>query len=176
MNTKSTDYLRSLIRDIPDFPKPGILFRDITTLLSDPDGLRATMTALSEPFTEQSIDLVIGVEARGFILGTPVALDLGAGFVPARKAGKLPAPVVSQSYDLEYGSTTIEIHQDAIPPGARVLIVDDVLATGGTIRAVRDLVEQLQGEIVALAFLVELRGLDGRQGLDGVRIESILEY
>ncbi|MBT3344804.1 MAG: adenine phosphoribosyltransferase [Gemmatimonadetes bacterium] len=176
MNTNTTDTLRSLIRDIPDFPKPGILFRDITTLLSDADGLRTAISALSEPFAEQSIDLVVGIEARGFILGTPVALDLGAGFVPARKAGKLPAPVVSESYDLEYGSTAVEIHQDAIKPGARVLIVDDVLATGGTIRAVRSLVEQLQGEIVAIAFLVELRQLDGRRGMDGLRIESILEY
>ena len=135
-----SDHLRSLIRDIPDFPKPGILFRDITTLLSDAEGLRAATAALAAPFTAQNVDVVVGIEARGFILGTPVALELGVGFVPARKAGKLPFDVVSTSYDLEYGSTTIEMHQDAIAPGARVLIVDDVLATGGTARAVRDLV------------------------------------
>ncbi|MEC9378170.1 MAG: adenine phosphoribosyltransferase [Candidatus Latescibacterota bacterium] len=172
-----TDKLRSLIRDVPDFPKSGILFRDITTLLSDAAGLRSTTHALAGLFAESGdIDLVVGIEARGFILGTPVALELEAGFVPARKPGKLPADVVSASYDLEYGSTSIEIHTDAIHPGARVLIVDDVLATGGTARAVRGLVDQLQGEIVGLAFLLELRDLNGRNGLDGVRIESVLQY
>ena len=131
-----TDKLRSLIRDVPDFPKSGILFRDITTLLSDAAGLRSTTNVLAGLFAESGdIDLVVGIEARGFILGTPVALELEAGFVPARKPGKLPADVVSASYDLEYGSTSIEIHTDAIQPGARVLIVDDVLATGGTARA-----------------------------------------
>ncbi|MBT4613299.1 MAG: adenine phosphoribosyltransferase [Gemmatimonadetes bacterium] len=171
-----SDHLRSLIRDIPDFPKPGILFRDITTLLSDAEGLRAATAALAAPFTAQNVDVVVGIEARGFILGTPVALELGVGFVPARKAGKLPFDVVSTSYDLEYGSTTIEMHQDAIAPGARVLIVDDVLATGGTARAVRDLVVQLQGKIVGVAFLLELRDLDGRKGLEGLNIASVLDY
>lgn len=172
----TAEALRALIRDIPDFPKPGILFRDITTLLANPEGLRGAVCALSTPFIDDEIDLVVGIEARGFILGTPVALELGAGFVPARKEGKLPAAVVRQAYDLEYGSTAIELHEDAIPSGSRVLIVDDVLATGGTIRAVRSLVEQSGAQIVGVAFLIELAGLNGRQGLDGTRIESILEY
>ncbi len=171
-----SDHLRSLIRDVPDFPSPGILFRDITPLLSDADALRETMAAVAKPFVNEVIDVVVGIEARGFILGTPVALALGTGFVPARKEGKLPAETLKTSYDLEYGSTSIEIHRDAIASGQRVLIVDDVLATGGTARAVGELVEQLGGEIVGFAFLLELRDLQGRKQLEGQTIQSVLEY
>ena len=170
--------LRDLIREIPDFPKPGILFYDITTLLKDPQGLKMTINRMSEGFTghKHKIDVVIGVEARGFIFAPALAYHIGAGFVPVRKPKKLPAPTERVSYDLEYGSDTLEIHKDAIQPGQRVLIADDLLATGGTAAAVVKLVEQLGGEVAGLTFLVELNFLSGRDKLAGYNIHSLLRY
>ena len=168
--------LKKLVREVPDFPKPGINFYDITTLLKDPDGLRGTIDALHDLCRGEKIDTVIGVESRGFIFATPLAYSLGAGFVPVRKPKKLPAEKVSISYDLEYGQDTLEIHKDAIGSGQRVLIVDDLLATGGTARAVVDLVEGLGGEVVGLLFVVELDFLNGRAKFDGHRVESLIRY
>jgi len=168
--------LRKLVREVPDFPKPGINFYDITTLLKDPEGLRGTIDALYEMSKDEKIDTVIGVESRGFIFATPLAYKLGAGFVPVRKPKKLPAEKVSISYDLEYGQDTLEIHKDAIGKGHRVLIVDDLLATGGTARAVVDLVEGLGGEVAALLFVVELDFLNGRSKFNGHQVESLIRY
>src|SRR5215212_6556135 len=154
--------LKRLIRDIPDFPKPGILFRDITPLLADPAGLALSVELLANPFRGKNIDLVVGAESRGFIFGTAVACCLSAGFVVVRKPGKLPHKRVAMSYDLEYGKDTLEMHADAIVKGQRVLVVDDLLATGGTMKACCDLVKQLGGELVGLAVLIELSGLGGR--------------
>ena len=170
------EHLRTKIRHVPDFPTPGILFYDITTLLRDPTGLRQTIDGLSEPFLNKQIDLVVGIESRGFILGCAIADRLGAGFVPVRKPGKLPSNTIQQSYELEYGSDTLEIHEDAIKAGQRVLIVDDLLATGGTARAALDLVSQPGGEVVGLAFLVELEFLDGRAKLGNVPLFVALKY
>ncbi len=170
------DNLKLLIREIPDFPKPGILFYDITTLLKDKDGLRGVIDALKSRYEGAPIDIVIGVEARGFIFAPALAYALGAGFVPVRKPKKLPAECARISYDLEYGSDTLEVHRDAIAPGARVLIVDDLLATGGTARAVAQLVEQLGGTVAGLAFVVELTFLSGRDRLSGYNIFSLLAY
>ncbi len=168
--------LKKLVREVPDFPKPGINFYDITTLLKDPDGLRQTIDALYDLCKDEKIDTVIGVESRGFIFATPLAYRLGAGFVPVRKPKKLPAEKVSISYDLEYGQDTLEIHKDAIGAGHRVLIVDDLLATGGTARAVVDLVEGLDGEVSALLFVVELNFLNGRNKFNGHNVESLIRY
>jgi adenine phosphoribosyltransferase len=168
--------LKQLIREVPDFPKPGILFYDITTLLKDREGLRSTIDAFRDHYAGLKIDVVIGVEARGFIFAPVLAYALGAGFVPVRKPKKLPSVCTSVSYDLEYGSDTLEIHTDAISPGTRVLIVDDLLATGGTARAVTQLVEELGGEIVGLGFMVELTFLSGRQKLAGYQVFSLLQY
>ncbi|HIN10331.1 MAG TPA: adenine phosphoribosyltransferase [Acidobacteria bacterium] len=170
------EHLKAKIRQVPDFPKPGILYYDITTLLRDPIGLREAIDGLTEPFRNQQIDLVVGIESRGFILGAPVADRLRAGFVPARKPGKLPAGTIQQSYDLEYGSDALEIHQDAIEQGQRVLIVDDLLATGGTARAALDLVRKTGGEIAGMAFLVELQFLGGRARLGDVPLFVALRY
>ena len=170
------EHLKAKIRQVPDFPKPGILYYDITTLLRDPVGLREAIDALALPFRDQQIDLVVGIESRGFILGAPVADRLRAGFVPARKPGKLPAGTIQQSYDLEYGSDALEIHQDAIEQGQRVLIVDDLLATGGTARAALDLVRKTGGEIAGMAFLVELQFLGGRARLGDVPLFVALRY
>src|SRR5215207_2732714 len=159
--------LKKLIREVPDFPKPGINFYDITTLLKDPTGLEETIDALTEQCRGMDIDTVIGVESRGFIFATPLAYQLGAGFVPVRKPKKLPAECVSVSYDLEYGQDTLEIHKDAIGQGHRILIADDLLATGGTARAVIDLVEGLGGVVAGLVFVVELEFLPGRKKLEG---------
>lgn len=156
------DDLRLLIRDVPDFPEPGIDFKDITTLLSHPEGLAASIELLAQPFLASSIDLVVGIEARGFVFSAPVALALGAGLVPVRKPGKLPSLTNSVSYALEYGEGSLEIHADAIPRGARCLIVDDVLATGGTAAAAMELVDAQGGLVVGLAFLAELVFLSGR--------------
>ena len=147
----SADSLRAQIREVPDFPKPGILFYDITTLLNDADAFRESIELMNEPFKDDKIDVVVGMESRGFIFSAPMALHLGAGFVPVRKLGKLPAETISVEYELEYGTNTLEVHRDAIKPGQRVLIVDDLLATGGTVLGTIDLVKQLKGEIVGLS-------------------------
>ncbi|OYT73355.1 MAG: adenine phosphoribosyltransferase [Chloracidobacterium sp. CP2_5A] len=170
------DELRRLIREIPDFPKPGILFYDITTLLKDSRGLKLAVNRMSEALAARPADVVIGVEARGFIFAPPLAYQLGAGFVPVRKPKKLPGEVERVSYDLEYGSDTLEIHRDAIQPGQRVIIADDLLATGGTAAAAAALVEKLGGEVVALAFLIELTFLGGRKKLDKYSVTSLLAY
>jgi adenine phosphoribosyltransferase len=170
------DTLKQLIREVPDFPKPGILFYDITTLLKDKEGLKGTIDALKSRYEGAPVDVVIGVEARGFIFAPALAYALGAGFVPVRKPKKLPAECAQISYDLEYGSDTLEVHRDAIPAGARVLIVDDLLATGGTARAVTQLVEQLGGTVAGLAFVVELTFLSGRDKLNGYDVFSLLQY
>jgi adenine phosphoribosyltransferase len=170
------DDLKTKIRHIPDFPKAGILFYDITTLLQDPAGLRAAIDGLSLPFKDQAIDIVVGIESRGFIFGAAVADRIGAGFSPVRKPGKLPSTCVRTTYDLEYGSDSLEIHDDAVKKGQRVLIVDDLLATGGTARATMDLVKGLGGEVHALAFLIELVALNGRAKLSGERVHAVLQY
>jgi adenine phosphoribosyltransferase len=168
--------LASRIRDIPDFPKPGILFKDITTLLKDGPSFKAAIDGLLSRIGDRRVDAVVGMESRGFIFGAPIAYALGVGFVPVRKLGKLPAEVASVEYDLEYGSATLEMHKDAIEPGACVLVVDDLLATGGTVAGTIELVKQLKGEIVALAFLIELRALRGRDRLSGYDIVTLIEY
>src|SRR5262245_51432288 len=168
--------LKSQIRNIPDFPKAGILFYDITTLLRDPQGFKATIDMLSLPFVDQRIDVVVGVESRGFILGGAVAQRIGAGFIPVRKPGKLPSKAVRETYDLEYGKDSLEIHEDAVHKGQRVLIVDDVLATGGTAHATMQLVRKLGGELHGMAFLIELLFLDGRKKLQGESVFSVLQY
>ena len=168
--------LRRLIRDIPDFPKPGILFRDITPLLADPSGLALSVELLANPFRGKNIDLVVGAESRGFIFGTAVACCLSAGFVIVRKPGKLPSKRIATSYDLEYGTDTLEMHADAIVKGQRVLVVDDLLATGGTMKACCDLVKQLGGHIVGVAVLIELAGLKGRDKLTSYDIHAVLRY
>src|SRR5256885_9672342 len=157
------DTLKPLIREIPDFPKKGILFRDITPLLADPSGIALAVELLANPFRGKNIDLVVGAESRGFIFGTAVACCLSAGFVLVRKPGKLPHKKVSMTYDLEYGTDTLEMHADAIVRGQRVLVVDDLLATGGTMKACVDLVNQLDGELAGIAVLIELEGLQGRK-------------
>jgi adenine phosphoribosyltransferase len=167
--------LKKLIRDIHDFPKPGILFRDITPLLADPSGLALAIELLANPFRGKNIDLVVGAESRGFIFGTAVACCLSAGFVVVRKPGKLPHKRISMTYDLEYGKDTLEMHADAIVKGQRVLVVDDVLATGGTMKACCDLVEQLGGTIVGVAVLSELTGLGGSRKLK-YPIHSVVKY
>jgi adenine phosphoribosyltransferase len=168
--------LKKLIREVPDFPKKGILFYDITTLLKDKLGLAMLIDALSEHYLTAGVDLVLGMEARGFIFGPAVAYRLNAGFVPLRKPGKLPAATAKFDYALEYGTNTLEIHKDAIQQGQRVLIVDDLLATGGTMKACSDLVEQIGGKVVGLAVLIELAGLRGRDKLKGHPIHSVLQY
>ena len=170
------DQLKAKIRSVPDFPKAGILFYDITTLLQDAAGFHAAIDSLAIPFQDQGIEVVVAVESRGFIFGAAVADRIGAGFTPVRKPGKLPSTTVSCSYALEYGTDSLEMHRDAVRQGQRVLIVDDLLATGGTARATTDLVKELGGEVYALAFLIELAALNGRQRLAGERIHSVLKY
>jgi adenine phosphoribosyltransferase len=170
------DHLKTLIREVPDFPKPGILFYDITTLLKDPGGLGGVIDGLKDHYEASGADLVIGVEARGFIFAPAVAYALGAGFVPVRKPKKLPGERLSVSYDLEYGTDTLEMHTGAITAGHRVLIVDDLLATGGTARATAQLVEQAGGTVAGLGFVVELSFLNGRERLSGYDVFSLLKY
>jgi adenine phosphoribosyltransferase len=170
------DALKSRIRHVPDFPKAGILFYDVTTLLRDPQGFRLAVDSLATPFTDKSIDVVVGIESRGFILGGAVADRIGAGFVPVRKVGKLPSATVRASYALEYGTDSLEMHTDAVERGQRVLIVDDLLATGGTARATLDLVKQVGGTVEGIAFLIELVALDGRKQLAGENVVAILRY
>jgi adenine phosphoribosyltransferase len=176
VSAREADYLKKLIREIPDFPKPGILFYDITTLLKDKTGFASLIDKLSEHYVAQKIDLVLGMEARGFIFAPALAYRLNAGFVPVRKPGKLPAATVKHDYALEYGSNTLEIHKDAIQPGQHVLIVDDLLATGGTAEATAKLAEKLGGKIVGLGFVVELDFLNGRGKLKGYDVMSLLHY
>jgi adenine phosphoribosyltransferase len=172
---RTTD-LRGLIRDIPDFPQPGIVFKDITPLLLEPAALRQAAGDLAEWARPREVDLVVAAEARGFILGAALAIELGAGFVPARKPGKLPAETVSAEYILEYGIDALEVHSDALAHGARVLVHDDLLATGGTARALAELVERLGGIIVGCAFVVELGFLEGRRRLEGFDVHTLITY
>ncbi len=170
------DHLKKKIREIPDFPKPGILFYDITTLLCDSQGYRDTIDALAAPFMGEDIDQVIGIESRGFILGAAVANQLGCGFVPVRKPGKLPGATHKEAYSLEYGENSLEIHQDACATQKRILIVDDVLATGGTAKATIDLARRAGGKIIGITFLIELDFLKGRDKLTGENVYSVLRY
>jgi adenine phosphoribosyltransferase len=168
--------LRTRVRDIPDFPQPGVTFRDITPLLADGEAFSAAVDAMGAMEDAGEVDIVVGIEARGFILGAAVACRLGAGFVPMRKQGKLPHVTWAESYSLEYGSATIEVHQDALPPGSRVLVVDDVLATGGTAAAAVQLVRRSRAELVAVSVLIELAALHGREALPGIPLHSLLAY
>ncbi len=167
--------LKKIIRDIPDFPKKGIIFKDITTLLKDPEAFKKTIELMKEHYSDSAIDYIVGIEARGFIIGAPLAIALDKGFLPIRKPGKLPAESISASYDLEYGSNEIEIHKDAIEPGDRILLVDDLLATGGTVSAAVQLIEELGGKIVSIGFLLELVFLNGRDKLEGYDIFTLLQ-
>src|SRR4030095_12512851 len=172
----SMDALKSKIRHVPDFPKAGILFYDITTLLRDPAGFRLAIDSVAMPFQDRAISLVVGIESRGVILGSAVADRIGAGFVPVRKVGKLPSERIRASYDLEYGTDSLEMHRDAIDEGQRVLIVDDLLATGGTAKAPVDLVKQVGGVVEGVSFLIELVALNGRSKLQGETIHAVLKY
>ncbi len=168
--------LKKKIREVPDFPSPGILFYDLTTLLKDSESLRTVIDLMTQEYRDREIDQVVAIESRGFIFGPALAYNLQTGFVPVRKKGRLPAQTISASYDLEYGQDVLEMHTDAIQKGGRVLIVDDLIATGGTAAATTQLVHQLGGEIIGLAFIVELEFLKGREKLDGFEISSILKY
>ena len=170
------EQLKKLIREVPDFPKAGINFYDITTLLKDPTGLEETVDALTEACRGMDIDTVIGIESRGFIFGAPLAYQLGVGFIPVRKPKKLPAETVSVSYELEYGQDSLEMHKDAVGDGHNVLVVDDLLATGGTAKAVADLVESVGGKVAGLLFVVELDFLKGREKLAGYQVKSLINY
>ncbi len=168
--------LESYIRSVPDFPKPGILFYDITTLLQNGSAFKAAVNAMAAKYKNKKIDTIVAIESRGFIFGAALAYKLGVGFVPVRKKGKLPAKTSSVTYELEYGTDTLEIHQDAISPKANVLIIDDLLATGGTAKAVCELVEQLKGKIIGILFLIELEFLKGREKLKGFPVQSLIKY
>lgn len=168
--------LRDKIRNIQNFPQEGVLFRDITTLLKDAEGMKEAIDQMTAKLEGVDFDLVLGPESRGFIFGMPVAYNMGKGFVPVRKAGKLPAEVVSKEYALEYGTATIEMHKDAIQPGQKVVIVDDLMATGGTAKAIVEMVEEMGAEVAAMLFLIELDFLEGRKVLPGYKIESVIHY
>ena len=168
--------LEEYVRSIPDFPEPGIIFRDITTILQDPDGLHLAIQSMQDKLKDTEFDVVVGTESRGFIFGVPIAYNLHKAFVPVRKKGKLPCETVSMEYDLEYGSAVIEMHKDSIKPGQKVVLVDALVATGGTIEAAIKLVEELGGEVVKVVFLMELAGLKGRERLKGYEVESVLCY
>ncbi|MDO4530604.1 MAG: adenine phosphoribosyltransferase [Bacillota bacterium] len=170
------EYLKSKIRSIENFPEEGVIFRDITTLLKDAEGMKASIDEMTKKLEGVSFDMVLGPESRGFIFGMPVAYNVGKGFVPVRKKGKLPAEVISKEYALEYGTATIEIHKDAIQPGMKVVIVDDLLATGGTAKAIVEMVEEMGAEVAAMVFLIELDFLNGRAVLPGYQIESVIHY
>lgn len=176
MSVTSIDDLRARIREVPDFPKPGILFYDITTLLKDADAFAAVIDRMADSVADEQVDVVVGMESRGFIFAAPLAYRLNAGFVPVRKLGKLPAETIEVEYDLEYGTATLEIHRDAIQPGQKVLLVDDLLATGGTVLGTIELVRRLGGEIAALSFMVELSALKGRDKLGDFKIHTLLSY
>lgn len=164
------------VRTIPDFPEPGIMFRDVTSVIQDPDGLRLAIDKLEGLVQNEDFDIVVGPESRGFIFGVPVAYNMHKSFVPVRKKGKLPCETIEQSYDLEYGSAILEMHKDAIKPGQRVIIVDDLIATGGTTEAIIKLVERLGGKVVKIVYLLELEGLEGRKRLKGYNIDSVVKY
>jgi adenine phosphoribosyltransferase len=168
--------IKELIRDVPDFPVDGIMFRDITPVLQDGDSFKQVVCSLTELVAQMKPDVIVGIESRGFILGTPVALELGIGFVPVRKVGKLPAETVKAEYALEYGTNTVEMHKDGILPGQRVAIVDDLLATGGTAAAACQLVEELEGNVAGLVFLIELEFLKGRRALQGYDVQTLVKY
>ncbi len=168
--------LATLIRDVPDFPIEGIMFKDITTLIRDEDAFREVIDWMTDQYADSRIDCIVAVEARGYIFGAPLAYKLGVGFVPIRKPGKLPAKTISESYELEYGTNALEIHEDGIEPGQRVLVIDDLLATGGSARAAVNLVERLGGEIIGVAFLVELDFLHGRDKLEDYDVLSLIHY
>ena len=168
--------IEEYVRSIPDFPEEGIIFRDVTSVLQDADGLQLAVSGMQDLIKDIDFDVVVGPESRGFIFGTPIAYNLHKSFVPVRKKGKLPCETIEISYELEYGSATIEIHKDAIKPGQKVVIIDDLIATGGTIEAIIKLVEQLGGEVVKIAFLMELEGLNGREKLKGYAVDSVIKY
>ena len=170
------EYLKNKIRSIENFPEEGVIFRDITTLLKDAEGMKAAIDEMTKKLEGVDFDVVLGPESRGFIFGMPVAYNMGKGFVPVRKAGKLPAEVVSKEYALEYGTATIEMHKDAIQTGQKVVIVDDLMATGGTAKAIVEMVEEMGAEVAAMLFLIELDFLDGRKVLPGYKIESVIHY
>ena len=172
MNKKVEDYVRS----IPDFPEPGIIFRDITTILQDPDGLHLAIQSMQDKLKDTEFDVVVGTESRGFIFGVPIAYAMGKPFVPCRKKGKLPCETVTAEYDLEYGSAAIELHKDSIKKGQKVVIVDDLIATGGTVKACASLVEELGGEVAKIVFLMELAGLKGRERLEGYDVDAVITY
>jgi adenine phosphoribosyltransferase len=176
MGVSDAGWLKEHIRDIPDFPKPGVVFKDLTPLLADADAFRSAVDLLAEPFTGDRVDKVLGIEARGFIVAAPVAYKLGAGFVPVRKAGKLPHEIEREEYELEYGSDLLEIHRDAVGPGDRVVILDDVIATGGTAVATIRLVERLGATVVGLGFIIELAFLEGSGKLGDHRFVSLITY
>ncbi len=168
--------LESYVRSIPDFPEPGIIFRDVTSVLQDKDGLKLAVDEMQELLKGLEFDTIIGPESRGFIFGVPIAYNLNKAFIPIRKKGKLPCETISMDYDLEYGKATIEIHKDAIQPGQKVVIVDDLIATGGTIEAITKLVEMLGGEVIKIIFLMELKGLKGRDKLKGYDVDAVIQY
>ena len=168
--------IEEYVRSISDFPEPGIIFRDVTSILQDADGLHLAIDLMQEKLKDVDFDVVVGPESRGFIFGVPVAYANGKGFVPVRKKGKLPCETISQDYELEYGTATIEMHKDAIVPGQKVVIVDDLIATGGTTEAIIKLVEELGGEVVKVLFLMELEGLKGRDKIAGYDVESVIKY
>lgn len=168
--------LEDYVRSIPDFPEPGIIFRDVTSVLQEADGLQLSIDGIMDKLKGVDFDVVVGPESRGFIFGVPVAYNMKKGFVPVRKKGKLPCETVSMEYNLEYGSAVIEMHKDSIKPGQKVVIIDDLIATGGTIEAITKLVEQLGGEVVKIVFLMELAGLDGRKKLAKYDVDSVIRY
>lgn len=168
--------LEDYVRSIPDFPEEGIIFRDVTSILQDKDGLRLAIDQMQDTLKDMDFDVILGPESRGFIFGVPIAYNLNKAFVPVRKKGKLPCETIEREYALEYGTAIIEIHKDSIKPGQKVVIIDDLIATGGTIKAITELVEELGGVVVKIVFLMELLGLHGRQYLDGYEVASIIQY
>jgi adenine phosphoribosyltransferase len=173
---KTMKKLEDYVRSIPDFPEPGIIFRDVTSILQDKDGLKLAIDQMQELLADIDFDVIVGPESRGFIFGVPIAYNLNKPFIPVRKKGKLPCDTVSMDYDLEYGKATIEMHKDAIVPGQKVVIVDDLIATGGTIEAITKLVEMLGGEVVKIIFLMELKGLNGRDKLSNYDVDAVIQY
>ena len=168
--------LEEYVSSIPDFPEPGVIFRDVTSILQDADGLNLAIDSMQSYLNDMDLDVIVGLESRGFMFGVPIAYNLHKAFVPVRKKGKLPCETISQTYDLEYGSEEIEIHKDAIKPGQKVAVVDDLIATGGTVEAAVKLIERLGGEVVKIVFLMELEGLKGREKLKGYNVDSVIRY